>query len=253
MRRHDFGLYGFFPMGIDVDKQRRVTHNATHERRVVTGLNGNPSIEIINGIEITNIFTRKRVQGGTEDGNPLIYALKRKWNYSIDRQSKRDLARNFDAISDIALHGKFFDYIVPLPSSSYVVRLVARGVHIKQPGARLLRCLQKATMGQMLAQMPAVGSVPDKLRGDYTSLLSHLRKQSPNHVFQMKLVDPKLRPYLPPLFVADNTAARCSGASVLLIDDLCSTGASFAAAQAVLSPHNPRNLKAFSLLSRVYP
>jgi hypothetical protein len=68
---------------IDVSSERAVTMTDSHENLVDTSVVNNPTCtkDIIPSIEVWSLFKRK--EGGVNDGNPLLYALKHEKNYQL--------------------------------------------------------------------------------------------------------------------------------------------------------------------------
>ena len=239
-------------MGIDVDHNNRVTHNAAHEQRVVTSVTRNPTITRDRGLLIINVFRRHRVGDHERDGNPLIYALKRKNGYRIGYQSLKELSRNFDAILQKAASESPCTVIVPMPSSASLTIIMARRLQrLLSPKAEILPCFRKATVEEALNAAPAPANVPQKLRRAYTSELNRLGKAPPHGFFQMKDVAKAVRPYFTPVVADPATIANINGACIMLVDDLASSGTTLhVAAQSALRAGAQR-VQALCLLSKV--
>lgn len=162
-------------MGIDVSAARVVTFNAAHEHRVVTDTTRPVLRTHIAPLDVVSIFRRRRVRGDDLDGNPLIYALKGKFGYTMPGPDLREVLRAARTILPIALRGIGFDLVVPLPSSSPLSRLLATRA-ARSGGCSSIACLDKATTGQVLANAPPVDMIEKRLRRDYTSQLARLQR-----------------------------------------------------------------------------
>lgn len=70
-------------MGIDVDAHKVVTFSALHQHRVVTDPT-RPIPKVRYGrLKIVSVFRRQITSHDGDDGNPLIYALKGKFGYTM--------------------------------------------------------------------------------------------------------------------------------------------------------------------------
>lgn len=237
-------------MGIDVDAQKVVTFSAAHEQRVVTDP-ARPIPRVRYGpLEVVSIFRRQTTAHDTDDGNPLIYALKGKFGYTMPYRDFRLLFRAANQILPNALGGMNFDLVVPLPSSSPVAAILASRAARQRPGCSSLTCLEKATIWQVLAGAPVAAQIRRQHRGEYTSQLAKLQRLDPNLLIEMKALKGPVRPYFAPV-VANGLAGQCAGRHVLLVDDILSSGSSLAAAEAALHASGAASVSALTLLSRL--
>lgn len=238
-------------MGIDVGADRRVTFNPNHEQRVATDP-GRPIPQFKAGaMPVVSVFRRQKSGQDNHDGNPLIFALKHRRGYSIERSDFREILSRGRRIVPAALALlPAYDLVVPLPSSSPITRLLGRHVARQPPASAILECLEKATVGGVLAMAPAPAQVAPKLRRDYTSLLNTWQSLAPNSLVEMKEVRQSLRPLVSPI-LATAAAAACAGRRVLLIDDIYGTGSSLLSARNALAPFGPAEVSALTLLSRL--
>jgi hypothetical protein len=247
---NDSSIAAMLPsMGIDVNG-KQVSYAAGHNRRVYTDVGRNPTSETLFDLEISSIFQRRRARRDNDDGNPLIYALKRRKGYQIDHSSVRSLTKNFGQILVKTLAGKAYDFIVPIPSSSKISRILAKRAAKLLPSAVILDCLRKATVGQVLQVLPSPDAIAHRDRTDFTSLLNTLQRARFGDEMEMKVVPSHLRPYVVPI-VATRTVVVCTGKKVLLVDDLCSTGASLKAAADLVRAKKPQVVRALCLLSSI--
>jgi len=237
-------------MGIDVSPTKVVTFNAQHEHRVVTDPARSIPFAKAGAIEVVSIFARKTTRQDNDDGNPLIYALKGKFGYTIPAADFRKIYRRAMIILPAALAARQVDMIVPLPSSSGVARILAERVNRLIPEAELCECLIKATIGAVLPNMPAANAVPGRLRGDYTSLLRALQKSNPDTEIQMKRIKLPLRWYVAPI-VAGMGAQACKGRAILLVDDIFGSGSSLQSAGDALSVFQPASVSGLTLLGKL--
>ncbi len=237
-------------MGIDVSLAKVVTFNAQHEHRVVTDPARPIPFTKAGAVEVVSVFARKTTRQDNDDGNPLIYALKGKFGYTIPAGDFREIYRRAMIILPTALADRQINMIVPLPSSSGVARTLAERVNRLMPKAELYECLDKATIGAVLPNMPAASAVPVRLRSDYTSLLRALQTSNPGTEIQMKQIKLPLRRYVAPI-VAGIGAEVCKGRAILLVDDIFGSGSSLQSAGEALSRFKPAAVSGLTLLGRL--
>lgn len=235
-------------MGIDVSAAKVVTYNPAHQRRVVTDVSRAPPVTNLDGVRVASIFQRRTVKSDNLDGNPLIYALKGKFGYTMPYGSFRGILGCAKVILPTALAGIHYDVVVPLPSSSSVAAIFAKRASRARGGCPIRHCFEKATHGQALALAAPVAEVEARWRRDYKAQLNQLQKANPDHMFEMKHVKLPLRPYFTPL-VANETAAQLVGANILFVDDILGSGTSLIAAAKALQPHGPAAMAGLTLMS----
>jgi len=237
-------------MGIDVNDAKVVTYNPNHEHRVVTDPSRPiPSVRY-GTLQVVSIFRRRQVGHDGDDGNPLIYALKGKFGYTMPGQDFRHICRAAHTILPNALAGLLYDTVVPLPSSSKVAHILAVRAARLHRNCSVLPCLDKATIGQVLSLAPPVNAVMKRHRGDYTSQLAKMQRLDPAAAIEMKAIKLPLRPYFTPI-VANHFAAQCAGQRVLLVDDILGSGSSLLAAEAALHAFGAQSVEGMTLLSRL--
>ena len=237
-------------MGIDVDHAKVVTFNGTHEHRVVTDPARPFPIDQIGDLRISSIFQRRTTRLDNHDGNPLIYALKSKFGYTIPNVDLKEILSRAREILPHALADVPFDVVVPLPSSSPVaMRLGVRASRLSG-GCLVLTCLDKATVAHVLAAAPPVGHVAKRMRNAYTTALANMQLRPGAALFEMKFVRSPIRHYFVPV-VTNHLAVQCAGRRVLLVDDILGSGTSLKVAEAELRAAGAMDVSALTLLSRL--
>lgn len=238
-------------MGIEVDATGLVSLTDDHERRVVTSVGSNPTLETVRDLEISSIFKRTKAGDEKGDGNSLIYALKNIKGFRISPEERVRIFARADEIIRKIVKDQFYDFIVPIPSSSTLCKEICETVANRCANrVPILDCLKKATIGEALIGMPNADDVDERHRREYTSLLRTLQKSSLGASLQMKLVPGKIRHYVTPMAKL-TSVSRCEGASVLLVDDLCASGTSLAGAASLIRSAGARKVRALCLLSRI--
>lgn len=141
-------------MGIDISNNKVITFNASHEKRVVTGIARNPKLSKIGRSPHTSVFSiYRRTKAGDfrRDGNPLMYALKGINGYSIKPFELYKFRTTFFPIlstihSNLALGSNI---IIPMPSSSYFVTTFSK-IIAKRFNAPIISMFQKRTVLEVL-------------------------------------------------------------------------------------------------------
>lgn len=239
-------------MGIDVSEGRVVTFNPGHERRVVTDVARDPPRQVLGALEVVSVFARKIVAADDLDGNPLIYALKGKFGYTMPYGSFREIYRRSAEILPRALEGIEYDMVVPLPSSSAVAAIFARRASRFAGGCPIVSCLEKATFGQVLDAAPPVHMIEKRYRSAYGKQLRALQKASPAAAFEMKKVMSPLRGYFRPVIAAAGAAA-VTGRRVLLVDDILGSGTSITSAADALKASQPHSVAGLTFMGQLRP
>ena len=237
-------------MGIDVSDARVVTFNPDHERRVDTNVARKPPRQMLGTLEVASVFARKTVTTDDLDGNPLIYALKGKFGYTMPYRSLREIYRRGAEILPKALDGIDYDLIVPLPSSSPVTAIFAERAARCGNGCPISSCLEKATFRQVLDAAPPIGMVEKRYRQRFGQTLRELEKSSPDATFEMKKVSFPLRGYFLPIVVGEG-AAVVAGRRVLLVDDILGSGTSITAAARALRAFDPSGITGLTLMGKL--
>lgn len=238
-------------MGIDVSASKVVTFNPAHEQRVNTDPQRTVSRINLDDIVVASIFRRRKFGHDTQDGNPLIYAIKGKFGFTIPRRDFQEIHTRALQILPLALAelGEF-DIVIPLPSSSNVARLLARRIVRSRPGSVLLDCLDKATVAHVLASALPPTALSRGLARLYVTQLNTYQKLSPNSLVEMKKVNSRIRPFINPV-VAGAGAGACGLLRVVLVDDIYGTGATLRGAVSALQPFGPASICALTYLSRL--
>lgn len=232
-------------MGFVVDAEKRlVTVDHSHNHFCITTPEGNPVELMLGTLKATSIFARtkgKRDRSDPGDNSPMLYVIK-----GLDdlRTKPRDIAMlcaSFRRILPAYLGNGFqWDWIVPLPSSSPVCCRFAEKVFKRtRQGACYPDALAKITAGQVLQNVGGLRiSARDKtrLRGDVKRFISNHGEDAP---FQIKFVNVSLRPHVNPLTWGHVPPGTNPPRSILLVDDMVTSGASLVNAEAILRHRYP--------------
>lgn len=217
-------------MGINIHNNV-VSYAPNHERNLNTSVTKNPRTRIIEELKIISVFKRTKDEN-RKDGNPLIYALKGGTKYWISKDDICHLSKNAKIImSKIPNHFTNPDYIVPVPSGSLINDMLARRIQRYYPNnpSIVSNALRKATLQEILNDLPPVRDVPIKVRGDFTSSLNTLQKGDPNNSVQMKLVKKTVSKYFYPIRQTGNFMFPADS-RILFVDDLYSSGSTILSA-----------------------
>lgn len=222
-------------MGINVYQNKSVTVDHTHQQLVDTSLEGNPTEEVLDELHIQYVFRRKAIRDhkGTPptfgDGNPLVYALKRMHGYSIQPMYEKMLFTRATEVLGAIKETVEADFLVDVPSSKPLCRtFLDHSSKALELPTIYSDFLAKRTIGEVLSDFD--DGLPDfhsknEERG-FKDQLGKLRKAPPETVFQMKSVDnTKVRHLFQPFDVTGDIS-HLEGRTVLLVDDLVSSGTS---------------------------
>ncbi|MFN0046274.1 MAG: phosphoribosyltransferase [Sphingorhabdus sp.] len=237
-------------MGIDVSAQKVVTYNPAHQKRVITDPSRIPPSLVINSLKVVSVFGRRKVAQDNYDGNPLIYALKGKFGYTMPHGDFRQLLSCAQEIAPKALDGVQYDLVVPLPSTSLVTNILAKRVSRLNGGCSTVECLDKVNIGQVLATAPNVNQVANRYRTEFRSQLHSMQVANPNDFFEMKHVPIALRSYFIPV-IANHIAGQIANKKILLVDDILGSGTSLLSAARGLKQFGPSAIVGFTLMGRL--
>lgn len=224
-------------MGINISRDGFVALDHTHQKRVNTSLEANPTSRRWGDVVVHHVFRRNKTGDLDRDGNPLIYALKGMNGYNIVPMYRmRILARGQEILEKcVGLCGA--DFIMPMPSSYGFSKEFAEMVSATTETPLLdSQFLRKKTVAEMLAQYGQ--QIPDDLTGqrekEYKSQLYDWRQMKSGQKVSMKEINPKLRKYFDPFEIADG-APDIRDRNVVLVDDIMSSGASLSAMTLLLT------------------
>jgi hypothetical protein len=236
-------------MGISIDANKAVHYDGATNDLINSRIADNPVVQRVEGIQVYSVFRRVKLNGAKGDGNPLIYALKSANGYSINIENILAFMPEFRGVlAKVAQHCKT-DYVMPIPSKSLVAAMFAKRVSRCTGGLFENSMLQKKIHKDvcndvnLLLQSKALG------RGDRRSLdvLKRELQRSMVATFEMKRIEHSLRHYFAP-FKMKPSAAPLAG-SVLLVDDLLSTGTSLLSAKQALALQGVKDVKFLCLFS----
>jgi hypothetical protein len=218
-------------MGINITRDNFVALDQTHEKRVNTSLQANPTSKKMGGVTVHHVFRRNRTGDLDRDGNPLIYALKAMGGYSIMPMYRTQILTRAREILTKCTDLQGTDYVMPMPSSYGLSEEFAQMV-CQVTGTPYLACgfLRKKTVAEMVTQYG--GTVPAELVGqrakDYKSQIHAWKQMKPGQMVSMKEISTKIRRYFDP-FEIGTGAPDINGKNVLIADDIMSSGASLSA------------------------
>jgi hypothetical protein len=217
-------------------------------------ISDNPVVQHVNGMDVYTIFRRVRTKDAPGDGNPLIHALKGAQGYSIDRANIVAFMPSFRGIlAKLTPHCQA-DYVIPVPSRSKVAHMCAKRVGGYTGGKVEGSLLQKKMHRDVCSDLDLLlRSTPihKQDKRDLASVRRDLGRSSSTY-FSMKNIDLPLRKYFAPFKVA-KVAQIPAGCSVLLVDDLLSTGTSLQCAKQLLALHGITDVRFLCLFSSTGP
>lgn len=232
-------------LGFDIDIDRRlVTVDHSHNDFCITNTEGNPSWFILNNIIVASIFSRtkgrKNPKGSLGDNSPMLYALKGIGGLKTERKEILKLYDNYREILDnIIPRIEKWDYIVPIPSSSNLVNIIASSVHKIYPFGILAKdFIRKSSLSEIMSQINNL----DKTSKDKAQLRSKIKplisQYGEDYSFQMKKINIKDRKLFNPMS-ASTSFIFSENPKILLIDDMITTGSSIISAKKAISKTCP--------------
>ena len=236
-------------MGIVVE-DKKVRFDSDSHNLINNALEDNPVFQMAGGFTVYSVFRRIRTSSTKGDGNPLIYALKKKNGYTIERADVVPFLPFFYAIMDKLVPYCSMDYVIPMPSSSTVaLRFAKRAARVFNSNLET-SILQKKTNREICADVDLLlrGRGLPKLEERELKAVRAQLGRSLSTYFSMKLVDHKLRKHFSP-FKLKSPEKVPQGRSILLVDDLLSSGASLACAKDLLRLNGVGEIRHLCLLS----
>lgn len=245
-------------MGIDVSKDKEVTFNGEHERRVVTSSEKNPKMSLIGShtkLSVFSIYQRTKFGDSDRDGNPLMYALKNVFSYTIAHREIYKLKPSFINILD-KIEGEITTQnstLVVMPSSTKVVTFLANRIARKLALPLHHSCFMKRTTSEVLDDFSIKKlTIKSSHKRDLNKTLSELRSLPKNTTFTMKKVPNKVRLYFSPWKMNPNfNMNKLHNKNIILVDDLLSTGCTLSSAMSELSRYPVTCNTAICLLSNL--
>jgi len=220
----------------------------THQKRVNTSLDDNPTHAELDGIPVHYVFTRSKYNYDKGDGNPLIYAMKGLNGYSIVPMYRTKLVdRCAKIVGKMGLEG---DIIVPVPSGngfcSEVAHIVSdvTGLPVVPPDF-----IRKKTFDEMYAQYGNIpeGLIPAEL-AEYKSQLKVWSSGSGAKFVIMKMISPRIRHLFDPFMLSD-VDCGIENQRVILVDDLLSSGSSLIGASRICIEAGASSVRGVCFLS----
>lgn len=224
-------------MGINISGTNFVTLDHTHQRRVDTSIENNPTRDNIGDLVAYHIFRRNKDGDPDRDGNPLVKAMKGMGGYRVIPLYRdqvmtraREVLMKFSGQLEV-------DMVMPMPSSYGLSQEVAELV-CQVTGREYLSpsFIRKRTIAEMLAEYD--GNVPDHLNSRLTKFykdqLYTWKRMKPGQYVSMKEIETKIRTCFQPLVLGGHNVPNIEGSRVLVVDDLMASGSSLASVSSVL-------------------
>lgn len=231
----------------------------SHNTFCATQTTGNPTIARTRcGLEVCSLFKRlahkKSKSRAKGDNCPMIYALKGKEGLYTTLSDIKLLysAANEILTGHIASRRPAYDFIIPMPSSHQISCILARRVQRLVPTATLLQdALKKATIGDARRELAHKRNIPFRSRSAIDSLLASAEKaEGLDSPLSLKDIRTRDRCYISPVQLTTSLPSAARGQSILLVDDLFSTGTTLTSARGLLARYFPEaNIEALCLFS----
>jgi len=227
-------------VGINISATNFITLDHTHQKRVDTSLENNPTFDDLGGIHVHHIFRRNKNGDKDRDGNPLIKAMKGMGEYQIIPMYRTQVMNRAREVLEAFACDLAVDAVMPMPSGYDFAREVAELVcDVTQKELLDPSFLRKRTVSEMLEEYD--GNVPAhlnrKLAQEFKAQLAdwHLANAArPTQLVTMKKIGTKIRTCFQPLTLTEETP-DIQGVRVLVVDDLMSSGSSIMSVAALLT------------------
>lgn len=236
-------------MGIFVD-DKKVSFDPTTNNLINNRSRDNPITQSAGNLLVYSVFRRIRTSSVKGDGNPLIYALKKKNGYTIEMVDVVAFLPHFYEIMSKLIPHCSMDYVIPIPSSSTVAAMFAKRAARVFNSSLETTILQKKTNREVCADIDLLlrgRSLPASEEKDLKAQRAILGRSLSSY-FSMKQVDHKLRKHFSP-FKLKSPEKVPQGKSILLVDDLLSSGSSLSCARDLLKLNGVGEVKHLCLLS----
>lgn len=233
-------------MGFVVDTGKRlVTVDHSHNHYCVTKPEGNPvELMLTNTLKVTSIFARtkgKRNRNDPGDNSPMLYVIKGLHQLSTTRHDIALLCASFREILPVyTANGFTWDWIVPLPSSSPVcLRFAEKVLKQTQCGSCYPDALQKLTAESVLNNLNNLHITSRERTQVRSDINRFIKANGAGAFFQIKSVNVALRHHINPLAWGSVPLGTNPPRSILLIDDMVTSGTSLVNAEAILRSRYP--------------
>lgn len=224
-------------MGLTIGDDKLVMLDDSHERRVDTSIENNPTFRKKQGLDIYSLYKRKKSQKNDGDGTPLIYALKGIFDYKISKMDREIIMHErAKEIFEKCKPNIKADLVMGVPSSHQISHDISLllSVWIGVPHLTF-EFLEKVRIRDILNaadDCPPVISSPNAAKG-YRIALSKFRKMNPDIEFTMKGLEPNIRKYFKPLKALEDVP-NLHEKKILIVDDLMSSGTSLICCRDIL-------------------
>lgn len=254
--------------GIDIDSATKtVGFNPNHQEYIDTNDSWNPKpiYNEINGYKVISVFERKESDDKL-DGNPLIYALKGKYNWQLKnpRYDYMALMRRFIAVCKEL--NEEYDVIIVTPSSTSLnIEILHKVIEFIPHKVHFERFFHKEDAKTVFADLVDIGFIErnfdeadqDKMYKAFALSFKRMEKEN-NGIFSYKYINPiRLRgAVLNSMSINHditndaNIYSLIDNKKVLIIDDTVASGKTISdSAEALCNVFNPSSVTFFTLFS----
>lgn len=230
-------------------KNKRITFTSNHEDNVNTNTVYNPTYYKIGKYDVVSIFKRKK-NSNKNDGNPLVYALKGQYGWTIDNSSLISLIKN--GLKIVKKIDSKYDTIICIPSSSELnstmMRFVTTQINHTKSYTETFRKIKASDVFDKYIDTTKISD------DDFQRLQKNIKRmiKENDNIFSFKYLDKELRRFVNKAFELeeDLNPDDFNNKDVLIIDDIIASGSSFnLSINAILETFNPRSITILSLFS----
>jgi hypothetical protein len=200
----------------------------THQSRVDTSLEKNPTSGRFKSIDLRFVFRRNHTGDKDRDGNPLIYALKGMNRYKIVPMYRKMFLTRAKLIVEAMKDDLSPDFVMSVPSNNNFGeefgRCVAAWLKVPfiQPTFLSKKTIQEILEEEKLARRKITNK---RTLRKYNQQMASWKEMDEGQHVSMKDLDNKIRPFFNPMTVT-GTFPNIHGKNVLITDDLLSSGTS---------------------------
>lgn len=192
---------------------------------------------------------RRNSRGHSQDGMPLMYALKGRGGYRVDQRSLALLRRR--ARQRILQHfgTAAIDFIVPAPSTSALAVALARQFARMLGGSGIVAdVLEKCTVSAVLRTRAPEANVRPTNLALYREAVRKLAAAPQNRLIAVKAIDLRVREYFSLVQVKHSAQVR-PGSRIVVVDDSSQSGATLGCAVKALEQRfRPASVQAIALV-----
>ena len=248
--------------GIDV-KGHNVTMTDKHENLVNTSLISNPTCtkDIIPNIEVLSLFQRK--SGGLNDGNPMLYALKKEKDYELT--NPKVVYKRIEALLELFIQSHpNMEATLAIPSTNQLNKYFINLFKRKSPNTKVVENLfVKMSVEEVDDCVYKKDSAFRKKYGKYFDkyyeIFRNYCSKMTSGIFRLHLInDPEMRKVIDHTIKMEDRfygtyMDAINGKDILILDDSIMTGNSLREVYQIIADcYEPKSITILTIMSPKY-